>query len=90
MEEEKNSKKLSYEQLEAYAQQTTARAQQIFKENQILKQALNSKDIENALKCLDHAELFSVKFIENITSRIEELLDPDREETDTKESKEEN
>jgi hypothetical protein len=90
MEEEKNSKKLSYEQLEAYAQQTTARAQQIFKENQILKQALNSKDIENALKCLDHAELFSAKFIENITSRIEELLDPDREETDTKESKEEN
>lgn len=93
MEEKKTKEKLTYEQLEAYAQQTTVQAQQIFKENQALKQALqqerlntNFKEIELALRCLDHADLFSPDFIKVIVTRLEEVLTPvkseDKEETE--------
>lgn len=89
MEENKNeNKKLSYEQLEAYAQQTTMQAEKIFKENQMLKQSLerttmyaNFKEIDCALKCLDHADMFSAEFISNVVKRLEEVLSPAREES---------
>ena len=84
---EKKQEKLTYEQLEAYAQQTTMQAQRIFQENQMLKNALekerannNFKEIDLVLKCLDHTDLFSEKFIKAIVARLEELLTPIKEE----------
>jgi hypothetical protein len=75
--------KLTYEQLEAYAAQTTEQAKKIFHENQMLKKALyeNSlREIEVAVKCLNHADKFSPEFVKAITARIEELMNPNREE----------
>lgn len=75
--------KLTYEQLEAYAAQTTEQAKKIFHENQMLKKALyeNSlREIEVAVKCLNHADKFSPEFVKVITARIEELMNPNREE----------
>ena len=91
-----NSKKLTYEQLEAYAQQTTEQAKRIYQENQMLKQALTEanisnsfKEIECVLKCLDHVELFSPKFIASVIERLEEILSPDRKgDTESTESTE--
>lgn len=87
-------KKLTYEQLEAYAQQTIMQAQKIYEENKALHQALqherlnnNYKEIELALKCLDHKELFSEKFITAVIERLEEVLYPIKPEA--KEDKEE-
>lgn len=91
MEQKNPNEKLSYEQLEAYASQTTAQAQKIFQENQMLKKALyehSLKEIEIAVKCLDHADKFSPEFIQAIVARIEELMNPKREESTQKEEKE--
>jgi len=89
------NEKLSYEQLEAYAQQITARAQEAFKENQVLKQALakasmdnNFKEIECVLKCLDHADMFSPSFLDKVIARLEEVLTPQSEEEVSKETEE--
>jgi hypothetical protein len=74
--------KLSYEQLEAYAAQTTEQAKKIFQENQMLKKALyehSLREIEVAVKCLDHADRFSPEFIQAITVKIEELMTPRKE-----------
>lgn len=83
----KTEQKLTYEQLSAYAQQTQMQAKKIWEENQMLKQALNEanltnnfKEVELALKCLDHVELFSPEFIEKIVKRLEEVLTPQTEE----------
>lgn len=85
MEEKKNNKsdvqesqRLSYEQLRAYVDQLREQAKRIFQENQVLKQAVSSKDMEYAFRCLDHAELFSKKFIQAVVNRLEELMNPDR------------
>lgn len=95
-EEKKTQEKLTYEQLKAYAAQTTARAKQIFEENQMLKQALqearmdnNFKEIDLVLKCLDHKELFSEEFVSSIVKRLEELLTPVPQEVVNKDPKEE-
>ena len=95
MGEEKKTQKLSYEQLEAYAAQTTEQAKKIYQENQMLKRALyeqSLREIEIALKCLDHKEMFSKEFIEASVKRIEELMNPrtekpEEEEGDSKEEK---
>ena len=95
MGEEKKTQKLSYEQLEAYSAQTTEQAKKIYQENQMLKRALyeqSLKEIEIALKCLDHKEMFSKEFIEASVKRIEELMNPrtekpEEEEGDSKEEK---
>lgn len=94
MSEEKKTQKLSYEQLEAYAAQTTEQAKKIYQENQMLKRALyeqSLREIEIALKCLDHKEMFSKEFIEASVQRIEELMNPKKgeseEEGDSKEEK---
>lgn len=88
MEEKKktkgNSPKLTYEQLEAYAAQTTEQAKRVFQENQMLKKALyeNSlREVEIAIRCLDHADKFSPAFIKSIIDRIEEIMNPQKEET---------
>lgn len=86
MEKKKNEvskEKITYEQLEAYAAQTTEQAKKIFKENQMLKRALyeqSLKEVEVALKCLDHADLFSTAFIDAVVKRIEEIMDPRKDE----------
>ena len=93
MGEEKKTQKLSYEQLEAYAAQTTEQAKKIYQENQMLKRALyeqSLKEIEIALKCLDHKEMFSKEFIDASVQRIEELMNPKKEESEEEgDSKEE-
>ena len=79
------SPKLSYEQLRAYADQLREQAKRVFQE----KQAVNSRDIEYAFRCLDHAELFSKEFIQAVVKRLEELMNPEipvnKEETNTEE-----
>ena len=76
-------KKLTYEELEAYAQQTTARAKQIYDENMKLKQAMqdlraqmNYSDINLAFKVLDHADKFRPEFVQKVTDRLEHVLTP--------------
>ena len=76
-------KKLTYEELEAYAQQTTARAKQIYDENMKLKQAIqdlraqmNYSDITLAFKVLDHADKFKPEFVQKVTDRLEIILTP--------------
>lgn len=94
MEEKKNEvkEKITYEQLEAYAAQTTEQAKKIFKENQMLKRALyeqSLKEVEVALKCLDHADLFSTAFIDAVVKRIEEIMDPRKDEGNNTDKEEE-
>ena len=85
MEEKKESTtqtKLTYEQLEAYAGQLAEQAKKIYKRNQELERALyqNSlREVEIALKCLDHADKFSPEFIKSITERIELVMNPNKE-----------
>lgn len=76
-------KKLTYEELEAYAQQTTARAKQIYDENMKLKQAMqdlraqmNYSDINLAFKVLDHADKFRPEFVQKVIDRLEIVLTP--------------
>lgn len=74
-----NAPKLTYEQLEAYAAQTTDQAKKIFHENQMLKKALyeqSLKEVELAIRCLDHADKFSPEFIKSVVGRIEEIMNP--------------
>lgn len=95
-EEKKEGQKLTYEQLVAYAQQTSEQAKKIWEENQMLKKALNEtmltnnfKEIELALKCLDHAEMFSPEFIEVVVKRLEEVLTPQEQKEEVEDTKEE-
>ena len=91
-------KKLTYEELEAYAQQTTARAKQIYDENMKLKQAMqdlraqiNYSDINLAFKVLDHADKFKSEFVQKVTNRLEIVLtpqDPEPKEEPTKKKEE--
>jgi len=77
-----NAPKLTYEQLEAYAAQTTEQAKKIFQENQMLKKALyehSLKEVEIAIRCLDHADKFSPEFIKSVVERIEEIMNPQKE-----------
>lgn len=81
MPEEK--KKLTYEELEAYANQTVAQAQRIYKENQELVQEvkslrsqMNYAEINLALKALELKENFSPEFIQKVIIRLEEVLTP--------------
>lgn len=74
--------KLAYEQLEAYAAQTTEQAKKIFQENQMLKKALyehSLKEVEIAIRCLDHTDKFSPEFIKSVVERIEEIMSPQKE-----------
>lgn len=79
------SRKLTYEQLEAYASQIGEESKRLYQENQMLKRALydnNLKEVEIALKCLEHTDKFSANFIEALITKIEEVINPykDKEE----------
>lgn len=89
-------KKLSYEELEAYAQQTTARAKQVYEENIKLKQAMqelvaqkNYADVKLAFKVLDHTDKFSPEFVQKVIARLEVILTPQDSEEYTTEKPEE-
>lgn len=89
--EAKPKQKISYEQLEAYATQATDQAKRLFQENQMLKKAFyeNSlREVEIALKCLDHANMFSNDFVTAVVTRIEEIMKP-QDEVKQEEKKEE-
>lgn len=81
--------KISYEQLSAYASQLHSQAEKVFQENQVLKQALTSRDIEYAFKCLEYKELFPNDFIKSVVKRLIEILTPESSE-DLEDNKEEN
>lgn len=88
MPEEK--KKLTYEELEAYANQTVAQAKRIYKENQDLVQEINNlrsqinslksqmnyADINLAFKTLELKENFSPEFIQKVVTELERVLTP--------------
>jgi hypothetical protein len=83
MEEKKQNKKLSYEELEAYANQTVTQAQQVYKENQQLveevrnlRAQMNYADINLAFKALELKENFSKEFINKVVTKLEEILTP--------------
>lgn len=87
MEKKEEKKKLTYEQLQAYASQMSDQANRLFKENQALRKSVNDsarafglKEIECALKCIELKESFSKEFIEKVVARVEEILDPDAKE----------
>ena len=76
---EEKKEKLSYEQLEAYTAQLAERTKALFMDNQKLREVLyeqNLKEVEIALKCLDHADMFSVEFINDVVERIEVVMSP--------------
>ena len=75
--------KLTYDELKAYTEQTTARAKQIYEENlklkQIIQETKNQMDfsyINFAFRALDHSDKFSPSFIKKITERLELILTP--------------
>lgn len=91
--EEKKKVKLSYEELEAYANQTLETAKKFFEENKRLKELLadarmqmNYADIEYAFKVLDHKDLFHKHFVNKIVARLEIILDPEAQEESSKEA----
>lgn len=88
-------KKLSYEELEAYAQQLTAKAKSVFEENQKLKQAIeemtrhfNVEELNLVFKVLDHKDCFSKRFVNKVVKKLEEVLEPENKE-DNKDQEEE-
>ena len=86
----KPKQKLSYEALEAYANQTTMQAQRIFKENEELvnenkklrevidemRHQANYAEINLAFKVLDHADYFDEEFVRQTAKRLQEALTP--------------
>lgn len=93
MAEEK--KKLTYEELEAYANQTVAQAKKVYRENQELVQEIknlrsqmNYAEINLAFKALEFKNNFNPEFIQKVVQRLEEVLTP-VERADTEESLEE-
>jgi len=78
------SKKLTYEQVTAYAQQLTEKCKAVIQENSTLKQQLaevmHNQGIAEAglaIKCIELSDKFSPEFIAKITKRVEEYLTPD-------------
>lgn len=97
MEEKKENrrevKKLSYEELENAARQITVQAQEMAKENQQLRAALQQANLSNMytelnfkFKVLEFASAFSPEFIDRCVKSIEETMTPqESDETDNKE-----
>lgn len=85
------SKKLTYEQVTAYAQQITDKCRAFAQENSVLKQQLaelmHNQGIAEAglaIKCIEMSDKFSPEFIVKITKRVEEFLSPDAPEESEK------
>lgn len=79
------NKKLSYEQLEAYASQTTMRAKEALRELNMLRYNTNLSEISIAIKCIEMSDKFSKEFISKLTKKIEEAMLPEEPEENNKE-----
>lgn len=98
MPEQEEKKKLSYEELEAYAQQTLAQAQQVFNENKRLVKEMNNlrsqqnyAEINLAFKILEYKDFFSEECVRKVAARLEEVLTPqDNPEVENPDKKPEN
>ena len=93
-ETKKEVKKLSYEELENAAKQITAQVQNLAKENQQLKMALQQASISNMytelnfkFKVVEFANAFTPEFVDMCVKSIEETMTPEEEET-TEDNKE--
>lgn len=82
-----SKKKLTYEQLEAYTSQLLQQAQALAKKNKELQSEVfnlcnqtGMQEASLALKCIEMSDKFSPEFIQKITKRVEEFLDPTKEE----------
>lgn len=78
------SKKLTYEQVTAYAQQLTEKCKAVIQENNVLRQQLTEvmhnqgiAEAGLAIRCIELSDKFSPEFITKITKRVEEFLSPD-------------
>lgn len=88
MEENKEVKKLSYEQLEEAAKQISQQAEAVFRENKQLKQALQQaslanlyKELELKFKVLKYEEMFTSDFVQMCINSIQEVMTPVEEES---------
>ena len=86
---EKKPTKLTYEQLEEAARQISQQAENIFKENQQLKVALQQaslsnlfKELEFRFKVLEYADMFDHSFVNDCIKNIEDTMTPKVEEVD--------
>lgn len=83
-------KKLSYEELENAAKQITAQAQNVARENQQLRAALQQASLTNMytelnfkFKVLEFASAFSPEFVDKCVKSIEEIMTPAPEEEES-------
>lgn len=79
----KESKKLSYEELENAARQLTVQLDNMAKENYQLKMNLQQAKVANVyaelelrFKVLDYSTFFSEEFVEQCTKDIEQIMTP--------------
>lgn len=87
-------KKLSYEELENAAKQITAQAQNVARENQQLRTALQQASLTNMytelnfkFKVLELASAFSPEFVDKCVKSIEEIMTPAPEEEESNDKK---
>ena len=85
-------KKLSYEELEAYAQQTINQAKSLYEENLKLKRTLeearvqiNYADINYAFKVLEFRQLFPEDFVTKVVNKLVVILTPSEDSEDSEE-----
>lgn len=82
----KETKKLSYEELELAARQVTAQLDAALKENQRLKIAYNQAQLNNLytelefkFKVLNYTNLFDSAFVEQCVKSIQSVMTPSEE-----------
>jgi hypothetical protein len=84
---EVSDKKLSYEELQSYAQNMSQQAEVMGQEIQKLRMALQRQGRENfyqevhfAFKVIENSDKFSPEFVRMTINRIEEIMTPAKEE----------
>lgn len=92
MEENKDNKKLTYEQLENAAKQISVQAEAMYKENMQLKQSLQQATMANVytelnfrFKVLEYKDFFSKEFVDTCVKIIETTMTPAPEEEEKEE-----
>lgn len=89
----KEVKKLSYEELENAAKQITAQAQNVARENQQLRAALQQATMSNMytelnfkFKVVEFASAFTPEFVDRCVKSIEETMTPPPEKKEEEEA----
>lgn len=82
---EKSNSKLSYEELQGYAQNMAQQAEAMGREIQRLRIALQSREslyqeLHFDFKVIENSDKFSPEFVQLITNRIENVMTPVKEE----------